>query len=128
MGRTWKIERRPGKGECRVSIFFFQAEDGIRYLTVTGVQTCALPISVSVANHREMTARAPPNVSEPAGHATPRGRAMSHVRTRALPSAIARARSRPTSQIGRASCRERVEISVVAVSLKKKKVVSLEYS
>src|SRR2546430_7745356 len=28
-----------------VSCFFFQAEDGIRYLTVTGVQTCALPIS-----------------------------------------------------------------------------------
>src|SRR2546430_9773844 len=26
------------------SIFFFQAEDGIRDLTVTGVQTCALPI------------------------------------------------------------------------------------
>src|SRR5256886_3562404 len=29
---------------CRVLIFFFQAEDGIRDLTVTGVQTCALPI------------------------------------------------------------------------------------
>src|SRR2546430_13085873 len=29
--------------EC---VFFFQAEDGIRDLTVTGVQTCALPISV----------------------------------------------------------------------------------
>src|SRR5256886_2998402 len=28
-----------------VYIFFFQAEDGIRDLTVTGVQTCALPIS-----------------------------------------------------------------------------------
>src|SRR2546430_4087077 len=28
--------------EC---FFFFQAEDGIRDLTVTGVQTCALPIS-----------------------------------------------------------------------------------
>src|SRR2546430_2220563 len=27
-----------------VLIFFFQAEDGIRDLTVTGVQTCALPI------------------------------------------------------------------------------------
>src|SRR2546430_10652399 len=27
-----------------VVFFFFQAEDGIRYLTVTGVQTCALPI------------------------------------------------------------------------------------
>src|SRR5256886_5833754 len=31
-------------GTCRVC-FFFQAEDGIRDLTVTGVQTCALPIS-----------------------------------------------------------------------------------
>src|SRR3989475_10762119 len=29
---------------CCVSFFFFQAEDGIRDLTVTGVQTCALPI------------------------------------------------------------------------------------
>src|SRR2546427_9834500 len=28
--------------------FFFQAEDGIRDLTVTGVQTCALPILVRV--------------------------------------------------------------------------------
>src|SRR5256886_11882758 len=27
-----------------VFFFFFQAEDGIRDLTVTGVQTCALPI------------------------------------------------------------------------------------
>src|SRR5205085_7893893 len=35
---------------CYVSendFFFFQAEDGIRDLTVTGVQTCALPISVT---------------------------------------------------------------------------------
>src|SRR5207249_5376049 len=28
--------------------FFFQAEDGIRYRNVTGVQTCALPISSAV--------------------------------------------------------------------------------
>src|SRR2546427_5249788 len=28
--------------------FFFQAEDGIRDLTVTGVQTCALPISAQI--------------------------------------------------------------------------------
>src|SRR5256884_6916706 len=28
-------------------VFFFQAEDGIRDVAVTGVQTCALPISVS---------------------------------------------------------------------------------
>src|SRR5260221_6923344 len=31
---------------CFVSFFFFQAEDGIRDHCVTGVQTCALPISV----------------------------------------------------------------------------------
>src|SRR2546430_11405776 len=31
--------------EQLASPFFFQAEDGIRDLTVTGVQTCALPIS-----------------------------------------------------------------------------------
>src|SRR5256886_13634502 len=30
-----------------ILFFFFQAEDGIRDLTVTGVQTCALPISRS---------------------------------------------------------------------------------
>src|SRR2546429_5490070 len=29
---------------CRL-FFFFQAEDGIRDVAVTGVQTCALPIS-----------------------------------------------------------------------------------
>src|SRR5262249_59360641 len=28
----------------RLCCFFFQAEDGIRYWSVTGVQTCALPI------------------------------------------------------------------------------------
>src|SRR5688572_32010540 len=31
--------------EFGLCFFFFQAEDGIRDLTVTGVQTCALPIS-----------------------------------------------------------------------------------
>src|SRR2546430_17545172 len=34
---------------CMRRFFFFQAEDGIRDLTVTGVQTCALPISVGAA-------------------------------------------------------------------------------
>src|SRR3989475_2943745 len=33
-----------------LTIFFFQAEDGIRDLTVTGVQTCALPISPPVGS------------------------------------------------------------------------------
>src|SRR2546421_8178044 len=52
--------------------FFFQAEDGIRDLIVTGVQTCALPISVvagvdvvAVGKERE---RVPVEVDdEPAG-------------------------------------------------------------
>src|SRR5205823_8581274 len=33
--------------------FFFQAEDGIRDKLVTGVQTCALPISGNEGNHGE---------------------------------------------------------------------------
>src|SRR3989449_6772918 len=42
--------------------FFFQAEDGIRDVAVTGVQTCALPIfrvaATAAALHRELEARA----------------------------------------------------------------------
>src|SRR3989475_12060583 len=51
--------------------FFFQAEDGIRDLTVTGVQTCALPIS-SLGRPRPGGARLPsgiprgPRVAPPA--------------------------------------------------------------
>src|SRR5437867_7623814 len=37
----------PGGGKLTYdALFFFQAEDGIRDRTVTGVQTCALPISL----------------------------------------------------------------------------------
>src|SRR5256885_13850599 len=38
--------------------FFFQAEDGIRDYKVTGVQTCALPISAQGLNHFVSAARA----------------------------------------------------------------------
>src|SRR5256886_11624771 len=52
--------------------FFFQAEDGIRDLTVTGVQTCALPILIAtmrsaahagalVANYAEVTSLIKPD-------------------------------------------------------------------
>src|SRR5688500_20171420 len=37
--------------------FFFQEEDGIRDYKVTGVQTCALPISAARARHRHHGAR-----------------------------------------------------------------------
>src|SRR3989442_4332935 len=36
----------------KIVLFFFQAEDGIRDADVTGVQTCALPISRSVGGQR----------------------------------------------------------------------------
>src|SRR5256885_13005342 len=35
--------------KASVYFFFFQAEDGIRDYKVTGVQTCALPISIVVS-------------------------------------------------------------------------------
>src|SRR2546426_3917963 len=37
--------------------FFFQAEDGIRDYKVTGVQTCALPISLAAAASATVDAR-----------------------------------------------------------------------
>src|SRR2546430_13536515 len=41
---TIRVRSLRGGRHDRWSCFFFQAEDGIRDLTVTGVQTCALPI------------------------------------------------------------------------------------
>src|SRR2546430_6786325 len=43
--------------EFYMCFFFFQAEDGIRDLTVTGVQTCALPISQAVLEARKPDTR-----------------------------------------------------------------------
>src|ERR1022692_5012573 len=44
--------------ECRIfSVFFVQAEDGIRDYKVTGVQTCALPIYASLKCAGEITNR-----------------------------------------------------------------------
>src|SRR5437764_11394339 len=42
--------------------FFFQAEDGIRDTSVTGVQTCALPILVDVLVLRAKAERQPARV------------------------------------------------------------------
>src|SRR5689334_16142633 len=53
--------------------FFFQAEDGIRDGTVTGVQTCALPISEGLEKAASLTAtlvraRADTKAGGAAGH------------------------------------------------------------
>ena len=68
--------------------FFFQAEDGIRDYDVTGVQTCALPIS---------------KIGCIPFHKRNRPRRNSH-----RDQTTGRQFSEPFSQIGRASCRERV--------------------
>src|SRR2546429_3767334 len=44
--------RWDGRWRTRLLFFFFQAEDGIRDVAVTGVQTCALPISDGIGGDR----------------------------------------------------------------------------
>src|SRR2546430_5738629 len=95
------------RAESVCVVFFFQAEDGIRDLTVTGVQTCALPICPirpprpvpgrlggnprRLANGRELTMDRPPFAMSPNYLAVVQGIRELH-----------------RLKIGRASCRERV--------------------
>src|SRR5207248_7004582 len=92
--------------------FYFQAEDGIRYRTVTGVQTCALPIWIhapQMDQRERMSAhgRKPPRPR-------PRLQAGGQRRTRqgAQRHRGAAAGAAKPGQIGRASCREREEEEV----------------
>src|SRR5206468_6154225 len=101
-------------------LFFFQAEDGIRDLIVTGVQTCALPIltsSIGAPRRRygyaargapielvtvRLTVRLPRLVTLP----RPPGGPVPKTSRRGV-----------LFEIGRASCRERVEVWVVGGGL-----------
>src|SRR3712207_8585761 len=56
MTRTPQVVDRADRSQDRV--YFFQAEDGIRDIGVTGVQTCALPIFISQRRSVGMTASA----------------------------------------------------------------------
>ena len=49
------VKYEEGVGRRKIVFFFFQAEDGIRGIGVTGVQTCALPIlkSIKLCNQRK---------------------------------------------------------------------------
>src|SRR5688572_33108818 len=93
--------------------FFFQAEDGIRDLTVTGVQTCALPIW-----SEEMLRRIPGSVDVltsdvlEASHVFTTSEAM-----RKVPGVFVRDEE---GQIGRASCRKGVDLGGRRSSKKKK--------
>src|SRR5206468_9651118 len=91
-------------------VFFFQAEDGIRDLIVTGVQTCALPIlSLKPLTPYEQALRA----GIAADPFQQRLRAVYLAAASAIDSRMA------AVEIGRASCRERVWSSVVALPGKK---------
>src|SRR5256885_15966460 len=74
-------------------IFFFQAEDGIRDYKVTGVQTCALPISLAGGCRRHGLAASQPGCH---GHFTSvrpihRDLAWCPDRSRAAPGNVGRA-------------------------------------
>src|SRR5690606_39829098 len=102
--------------------FFFQAEDGIRDFHVTGVQTCALPIS----GHRERAMRTTATGERSASMARTTVQAAveaSRPKDAALSGLIRRATRSPgaSRKIGRASCRERVSKEAVAVALKTNK-------
>src|SRR5256885_7207763 len=87
--------------------FFFQAEDGIRDYKVTGVQTCALPIS-AVAIIREVgVAAGGCNIQFAIN---PRDGEMFVIEMNPRVSRSSALASKATGfpKIGRASCRERV--------------------
>src|SRR5207245_6121346 len=99
--------------------FFFQAEDGIRDATVTGVQTCALPISDRDRRVDEED-RPPAHVlgQEATEHGADGQRECAHTGPRA--DRHAALLGGEGLEIGRASCRERGEISVGGGSVQAK--------
>src|SRR2546430_5115881 len=89
-------------------LFFFQAEDGIRDLTVTGVQTCALPIwqrsGLGAGSGERISAIGLANSGSRREQRAPCGTGRVQLR-RAGNSSLPLPAFR---EIGRASCRERV--------------------
>src|SRR5206468_7887104 len=107
-----------------IFFFFFQAEDGIRDLIVTGVQTCALPISHLQLHQKKSGRRVLPVFYSDNYISLVPGESCTvsiEAATKDLQGEEALVEVDGYNEIGRASCRERVEIWVVAESLKKKK-------
>src|SRR2546430_7773629 len=109
LGRRWTYDLVPVVGFCFLvlfSFFFFQAEDGIRDLTVTGVQTCALPILVGPG--ARFLDRARPLLhllAQEGGELSRRVALPVEAERRQALGDLGRGEG---AEIGRASCRERV--------------------
>src|SRR5690606_39400303 len=86
--------------------FFFQAEDGIRDFHVTGVQTCALPISAGSDAHR---------------FAVPPGASVHAIRTTVRPSTVA---SRYASNAVARSASPTVRVTIFAKSRGRRSLAS----
>src|SRR5688572_33455077 len=99
--------------------FFFQAEDGIRDLTVTGVQTCALPIFLNI-HPSLLPAFKGLHVQQQAIDAGARVSGCTvHIVTTDLDDGptVAQAAVPVLVKIGRASCRDRLWIAGVGAVL-----------
>src|SRR5256884_7136322 len=89
-------------------VFFFQAEDGIRDVAVTGVQTCALPICCTRPAQRECCP-APSGGDPGCKNFSWRKNCRRQMGARIWSRSDLSPRSAEHScEIGRASCRERV--------------------
>src|SRR5699024_12090011 len=86
------------------SYFFFQAEDGIRARNVTGVQTCALPISPAWATAGPGRSWAGPGRSGRHGGGPPRPRTACRPDGTAQPRTSCRPRRRHRGATGSARC------------------------
>src|SRR5207247_4328232 len=91
-----------------IFVFFFQAEDGIRDPLVTGVQTCALPISL-----RNFVLDGRAGISDAAAVPSDEHEVSESVLLKRFVDPTSKERLRRNVgddlvQIGRASCRERV--------------------
>src|SRR2546430_10716045 len=86
--------------------FFFQAEDGIRDLTVTGVQTCALPIS-TMEKYRDNVRAALDALKKQHPDAEKHSNGYRQIEMQ-VKQGIREVEDSMLAEIGRASCRERV--------------------
>src|SRR5690606_14212339 len=101
---------------CRAC--FFQAEDGIRHFRVTGVQTCALPISYRAKSTARVSRMTTTLICPGYCSSSSSLRAICSLSS-AMVASLTSSGSTMTriSQIGRAACRERASIAVVVVSV-----------